>query len=650
MFFFLPIGVEGFKVRVPLVSLCIVLICTAAFLVTWVANPNREFDDSGAIATAFRSFEEHPYLSLPESVEKQLMTSEGHAEIEVMRAKWLSMHAVPRPEVIAEEQAALDALFDAANAALAKNPMRRWAFVPARGVLQPGLITSMFLHFGWLHLLGNLLFFALCAPMLEDAWGRSLFAAFYLLGGLAGTIAHFTLDHHSLAALAGASGAIAACMGAFAVRFAGRRVLIAYVVFLGFRLLRGVWKWPAWVCGVLWFAGQLFDFVTGGASGVAVMAHLGGFAFGAAAAFGMKAIGLEKDLLGTSELDLGPLQRSYAREATFGFVALQQGDPVAARNHFNSIAGTDDDAALGLVRLDFDEGQKAGAIRRLDLLLQRLIRRNDEHRAAAVLAEMWPRIEASDLKPTTALAAAKTVDADGSWHMALPLFEQGGNAPGYAGLKSLIRALELHVGQRAGARAKKVLARIDLKGGHGPFTQQIESLRPEVERLVTMNDVPISEETPIASDRPFEPPVPVRHPLNAIPCRVTAVGDDGVMLELRGKRFETLPWAKIAGVAAGIVPRPDAANRNAGALVVDFIIAWATREAGIQTYRFDSTTTNLSALFPGETSAASFRAFIAEVFERAELATALPNIGLLRGNFIRYASIDARDESLFGAR
>ncbi len=654
MFFFLPIGVEGFKVRVPLLSMCIALLCVLSFLATWVANDDREGD--GVFRVAVVMLEKHPYLQVPEWFAQQYLTKKDLQGLESVRQTWLASHALPANDVLEAEQAELNRHFAAAIAKMNSNPMRRWAFVPNRGLIQPGLITHMFLHFGWLHLLGNLLFFALCAPMLEDAWGRALFGIFYFLGGLAAVLAHFLLDRHSPGSMAGASGAIAACMGAFAVRFANRRVLIAYFMFFLFRIYRGVWRWSAWVCGLLWFGNQVFDFAIGGSTGVAVMAHIGGFAFGAVVSLGMKAIGLEKDLIGTSELDESPLQQSFSRQAMLGHAALKQGDLEGARKRFAEVAASDDDAALGLVRLDFDEGRREAAVRGFDALVLRLLRAKNEPRASAVLSELWPRIEVAELQPTTAALLGKLVDVDGSLHMAAPLFERAGLAPGFVGVKSLLRALEIQLGHRDGTQATRVLAQLDAKGELGPFAQQAETLRSQVRRVVTLQDAPISEEnkmpdlgarTESQHERGFVfgSVAPPKLLPEVTGCVVTALNDDGVIIQVSKTDFETIAWVTIVAVAAGVVPRP---TGGGAALVVDLVTSRGTTQAGPKCFRFDSDTTAMSALFPAATAQACYRAFFTRVFERTEAVVALPDVGALTGGtFSRYASLEARDQALF---
>jgi membrane associated rhomboid family serine protease len=157
-----------------------------------------------------------------------------------------------------------------------------WALVPAQGVMQPGWLAYMFLHAGWGHLLGNFLFLYVSAPYIEDAWGAARFLALYLVGGIVAGLGQAVLDPSSTVPIIGASGAVAACMGALCVQFPRRRVRIFY----WFIRFAGTFFLPVWLWGGLWFAKELLDFALFGAhGGVALGAHLAGFAFGALMAF-----------------------------------------------------------------------------------------------------------------------------------------------------------------------------------------------------------------------------------------------------------------------------------------------------------------------------------------------------------------------------
>jgi membrane associated rhomboid family serine protease len=183
----------------------------------------------------------------------------------------------------AGDQGHLDALSNRWREAREAHPLFRWGLVPARPTLV-ALVAHMFLHGGWLHLIGNLLILYLSAPFLEDVWGRPLFTAFYLGAGLfAGGL--YALQHRDLdVPLIGASGAVAGVLGAFLLLRGRSR--IKFVLFLGFF---ATFSAPAWVMLPLWFAGELLDALAGdvvarGGGGVAYWAHVWGFVFGVAAA------------------------------------------------------------------------------------------------------------------------------------------------------------------------------------------------------------------------------------------------------------------------------------------------------------------------------------------------------------------------------
>jgi membrane associated rhomboid family serine protease len=178
-----------------------------------------------------------------------------------------------------------------------------WGAVPAKitSALQGGhylsqatlgILTSMFLHGGWLHLIGNMLFLWIFGNNVEDRLGRIRFLAFYLIGGIAAAMTQVWIDPTSEAPLVGASGAIAAALGVYFVLFPGARILS--LVFLGFfyQLL----EVPAIVVLGYWFVLQLISGVASlGAEtaegGVAFFAHLGGFVAGMALGLVLRVFG-----------------------------------------------------------------------------------------------------------------------------------------------------------------------------------------------------------------------------------------------------------------------------------------------------------------------------------------------------------------------
>jgi len=159
----------------------------------------------------------------------------------------------------------------------------RWSLVPANIVAGHDWITilsSMFMHAGWEHIIGNMLFLWVFGPEIEDVMGPLRYTIFYLLGGLAATLAQVIIDPASTIPNLGASGAIATVMGAFLITYP--RDQIKTVLFLGwFASVRFI---PALFLVGFWFLTQLFNEVGAvtqiNTGGVAYMAHIGGFLFG----------------------------------------------------------------------------------------------------------------------------------------------------------------------------------------------------------------------------------------------------------------------------------------------------------------------------------------------------------------------------------
>jgi membrane associated rhomboid family serine protease len=141
------------------------------------------------------------------------------------------------------------------------------------------LVTSMFLHGSWLHLLGNMWFLWLFGNNIEDSMGPGRFVVFYVLGGLGAALAQVAIDPASNIPMVGASGAISAVMGAYLILYPHVRVFA--MVPLGF-VLTSV-ALPAWVMLIYWMVIQFFgglQSIGGVGGGTAFWAHVGGFVAG----------------------------------------------------------------------------------------------------------------------------------------------------------------------------------------------------------------------------------------------------------------------------------------------------------------------------------------------------------------------------------
>ena len=161
--------------------------------------------------------------------------------------------------------------------------VNRWSLVPADIVAGRDwitILTSMFMHGGWMHIIGNMVFFWVFGPEIEDVMGPGRYLIFYLLGGLVATASQVLVDPGSTVPNLGASGAIAAVMGVFLITYPRDR--IRTVLLLGwFSQITFV---PAIILVGLWFLTQLFSEIGAVAQtqtgGVAYMAHIGGFVYG----------------------------------------------------------------------------------------------------------------------------------------------------------------------------------------------------------------------------------------------------------------------------------------------------------------------------------------------------------------------------------
>ncbi len=163
-----------------------------------------------------------------------------------------------------------------------------WAFIPAQFTQDPAgravtVLSAMFMHGGWMHILGNMLYLWIFGDNVEDRFGHVRFLLFYLLAGIGATFAQYYVNPQSVVPNVGASGAIAGVLGAYILMFPQSKVR----VLLG----RSIVAMPAFIVLGLWIALQVFsgagsfmETTQNDKGGVAYMAHIGGFVAGLAMA------------------------------------------------------------------------------------------------------------------------------------------------------------------------------------------------------------------------------------------------------------------------------------------------------------------------------------------------------------------------------
>jgi membrane associated rhomboid family serine protease len=278
--------------RWPIVTTVIFAVCLLVQGLLSVRDRRATSHEDDAGARAVQYFAEHPYLDVKPNAVPEL----DEETIRVAHAVTGAIDPADE-ETRAAEQRELDGLIAAAaRQGVRDDPYRRFGYVPA-SPSWTALFTSQFVHGGWVHLFGNMWFLFICGMTLEDRWGRIVFPLFYLTSGAVAALAHGLLHPHDTAPLVGASGAVAGCMGAFAVAFARTRVRFLLLVTLRPRAVSA----PAFVVLPFW---AVFELAWGWlfpGDGTAHLAHVGGFAFGVAAALALRWTGMDRKLDDTVE-------------------------------------------------------------------------------------------------------------------------------------------------------------------------------------------------------------------------------------------------------------------------------------------------------------------------------------------------------------
>jgi membrane associated rhomboid family serine protease len=193
---------------------------------------------------------------------------------EDVRAALIKMEAATPPRMVVDQYGRV-------------RPVREPLEIEAAVALPAGvkIFTCMFLHAGWMHLLGNMLYLWIFGNNIEDRLGHGVFTFFYLISGLAGSLAHTFVDSDGLIPLVGASGAISGVLGAYILLFPHARVVT--LIPIGFYLTTIMV--PAWVFlgfyAMLQVLNGLPALTRMPTGGVAYWAHIGGFAVGLALIF-----------------------------------------------------------------------------------------------------------------------------------------------------------------------------------------------------------------------------------------------------------------------------------------------------------------------------------------------------------------------------
>lgn len=367
----IPYGLDSKLRRWPIATALVTLICLLVFLLQLVFPGTSEAQLERALYDIVNHYLSHSGLELPEDVA-------GLPE--------LSARSGPRAAT-AEARAELDALIVKYQNLLERRPAWRFGFRAGGDPL--GLVWHMFVHGSWGHLLGNMWLLWVVGMKIEDLWGRWVFALLYLSGGLAAAGLQALVAGNALPMI-GASGAIAALMGAFLLRLYNTQIRFAFLGFFFFRPIFKRFTLPAFVVLPYWFIKEGVTAHLGMSGNVATWAHLGGFAFGVLIAFGIRALRLERAWLTEGQVreempEIDKLERSQTFvEAGMGYRA------VTPLKQFLSRHPDDLDALELLARAQRQANQdtQAVSLRAIKLALTA----GDAARAAAAYALFKPQL------------------------------------------------------------------------------------------------------------------------------------------------------------------------------------------------------------------------------------------------------------------
>jgi membrane associated rhomboid family serine protease len=622
----LPLGLDTTRLnRLPRASLAIAGLCVIAFLFTECSGAGSAVQS--AAEECERYYSDHPYLAIPDVlVERFGVEDDGPAPVP----------GDVSAEQVRLEQVQLDELAQELVSAVDANPARRFAFVPERGVVQPGWITHQFLHGGWLHLIGNLLIFLLVVgPFLEDVWGILFFSGFYLVGGVVAAMFQIPFMPAHVA-LVGASGAISACLGAFLLRFAHRKVRMIWMPFFPLWTIRKQFFVPAWLYAIFGFAMDVLalrasDPAVGG--GVANGAHVGGFLFGVCVALGVRWTGLEARISpdGAPEWKQGMALNRAAD-------ALAAGDLHGARSRIHEALSKEPkraDARLELARLEARQLNAGAVAEALEPVLAERLANEDAAGVRSLLAEFHGQLQPDRFRPATAYRLAEVVERDDP-QLSLALLQVAGGAAGGLGAKALARAAQRLAGTDP-ERARELLDRAEQLAGDPDLLGRVRAVRATLP--------PARGGAGAAAAHGGAPEHGTE--LREVWCRVSAI--DGGRLTLVGPdgRAARLDPARVAHVAAALLERLQVGGQERrNGVVLDLVLHPAAPGARVL-LRIAGHDLGLQAHRPGIPAAVAF----AELVEALQIegATAWPDAARAQGKpFARFPDLEAYERACYG--
>jgi len=285
-------------------------------------------------------------------------------------------------------------------------------------------ITSIFLHGGWFHIIGNMWYLWIFGDNVEDRMGHVRYFFFYILCGIAAGLAHLLTNSSSGIPTVGASGSIAGIMGAFMIRRYKTKVRFAYFIWFFLRPYVGVFSIYAGIALPIWFIQQIIGASWSMESGTAYWAHIGGFMFGAAMGASFRFLGIEKKYItpmvedSFEKLKLSPRMKEANR-------LLDAGDTNAAILMLLQVVHEErenQDARLVLARLYYEQGNHDDALTMYNKAIEIALRKANSEIIFSIYEEIKEKEWIKGLNEKNLYTLANFLEQNGRYEEALSLF------------------------------------------------------------------------------------------------------------------------------------------------------------------------------------------------------------------------------------
>lgn len=287
MIFVFPYSHEDMTVRkYPVWTISIIAICFFMYIVVSIDSYRCQKQVHIKLVELYQFYQEHPYLDIPEEFYNEFPQLR-HAMQDFKRTPFYKLfeREDKKTDDSVEEQERLNIMVKEAIGLRHKMIIHKYGYVPSRGFHLITLITYGFLHWGFFHMITNMMLLWLTGCVIEDKLGRVYFPIFYILAVIISGLTHsaFATGNMIYTPLIGASGGIAGLMGAFLIKMARTKIKLFYLFFFFLIIRTGTFQLPAYMVLPFWFILQLLQGliqIHAPISNIAFWAHVGGFIFG----------------------------------------------------------------------------------------------------------------------------------------------------------------------------------------------------------------------------------------------------------------------------------------------------------------------------------------------------------------------------------